>query len=649
MKIVSFAVLLFAFAASTGQALAADAPGACAVPRAIPNDGADDRAAIQEALTTQRCAHLPAGVYDIDSIQPRPPARRPFMMLEAAGAELFGDGPATVLSFRGAVGTQDWEGIRMSTAGSKLHDLAITTAGLTDTIEQTHAVRVLGPATETEIARVSFDHPIRVGEKSGDCIQVVGVSDGREVTGVRIHDNDFLECDRSGVAVHSGTTQLQIVDNQFGAIGNTDLDFEGTGDTSDVLIKGNTFTLSPGPHGLGALQMQLIDRARVTENVFEGRGVEVFQSDDAEIDHNTITLRQTTAAAAIAVNGDSARTRIHDNVIRRDPSAGAGPLIAAAPRSAGVPDHLEVEGNILLQQTSFHVVTGSGLVGFYVRGNSFNYSGELANQMSGVRALGSSGANGIRTTDVRVESNQLSGLLRAAVATSGTLAGAGTLATADNIATGPTFGIFCDNVSSQGRVLGPITSARDEWGAPSCGPPGFVTIVTPPDQEEPPDPGPGDPPVDPPVIDPPVIDPPIEEPPPTEPDPVPGPGSQQDPGSPPLDRAGTPAAGDTTAPVLEGVTLSRPAIKAGARRGSVLWLSSTEPGTLSVRIDRMRTGKQVAALTRAISAGPNGIPLSGRVGAKTLKPGSYRLTVTASDAAGNGSSATVRVLTVLAG
>lgn len=597
-----FALVLVALAslaalASAPGVSASELDATCSVPSAVPNDGLDDRLAIQNALASQGCAHLPAGVYDIDAI-PFTPPRRPPMMLDASGARLFGDGPGTVLAFRGSTGGQDWEGIRMGAAGSTLHDLSITTGAITNPVEQTHAVKLLGPATDAEIARVSFSHPIRVGEKSGDCVQLVGFNDGRVIERVEIRDNEFLRCDRSGVAVHSGTRQLEIVDNRFDDVGNTDLDFEGSGDTSDVLIQHNTFTMSPGPHGVGAIQLQLVDRARVADNVLDGRGIDVFQSDDVEIDHNTITLTQATTEPVVSVGKDSARTRIHDNSITRELSANPGAVISAGPHGSGTPDHLEISGNTLVQRTSFPVVSSSGLVGLYVRSNAISYSGALANVMSGVRALGSAGTFGIRTTDVRVEANTFDGALRAAVATSGSDFGVGTLDTSGNIATGVTHGIFCDNLANQGGVLGPITSRGDNWPAPSCGPSGFVKLLEAPDPS-----------------------PPVSE------------GRTGDGG-------GALPGSDTTAPVLSRVSLSRTPYR--------VRFYSSEAGTLSIRIERVRPVQKVGTLTRAIKAGPGSVPLSGRTGAKRIKPGRYRLTLTARDSAGNRSKATLRRFTILA-
>jgi hypothetical protein len=57
--------------------------------------------------------------------------------------------------------------------------------------------------------------------------------------------------------------------------------------------------------------------------------------------------------------------------------------------------------------------------------------------------------------------------------------------------------------------------------------------------------------------------------------------------------------------------------------------------------------KNVSTLTRAIKAGAGRIGLGGRIGAKRLSPGGYRLTLTARDAAGNRSGATRRAFKVL--
>ncbi len=107
----------------------------------------------------------------------------------------------------------------------------------------------------------------------------------------------------------------------------------------------------------------------------------------------------------------------------------------------------------------------------------------------------------------------------------------------------------------------------------------------------------------------------------------------------------------------------------------MLRFSSSEAATLSILIERLRPGQKlrtgaapvcravarpvkrggcslyspVATLARSIDAGPGSVALSGRVRAGPLEPGSYRVTLSARDTAGNGSAPAARTFTILAG
>ncbi|MET0614449.1 MAG: hypothetical protein ABW142_03310 [Thermoleophilaceae bacterium] len=127
---------------------------------------------------------------------------------------------------------------------------------------------------------------------------------------------------------------------------------------------------------------------------------------------------------------------------------------------------------------------------------------------------------------------------------------------------------------------------------------------------------------------------------------------------------GLPEARDTTAPVLSGARLSRRRFRVGrartplaarVRRGTVLRFRSTEAGTASLSFARIvrarhaqgRPGRAVAGrnartrllragrLTRTVGAGRARIALSGRVGRRPMRAGTYRLTLRVRDAAGN--------------
>lgn len=135
----------------------------------------------------------------------------------------------------------------------------------------------------------------------------------------------------------------------------------------------------------------------------------------------------------------------------------------------------------------------------------------------------------------------------------------------------------------------------------------------------------------------------------TPPPPQPPAGPQSPPASPP---AG-PAA-DTTPPLLSALRVTRRTFKvgrtatataAGARAGTTFRYTLSEPATVTIKIERGvggRAFKQAATLTRTGRAGTNSTAFSGRAGRRALRPGTYRATLTARDAAGNHSKA-VRV------
>lgn len=117
---------------------------------------------------------------------------------------------------------------------------------------------------------------------------------------------------------------------------------------------------------------------------------------------------------------------------------------------------------------------------------------------------------------------------------------------------------------------------------------------------------------------------------------------------------GAAAPADKVAPTLRSARLSRKRFRVGrgptARvaavpRGTVIGYTLSEPARASLAIDRARVtrhgGRRVVryhragTLKRAGRAGRRRVRFSGRIGRKALKPGRYRLTIVATDAAGN--------------
>jgi hypothetical protein len=103
------------------------------------------------------------------------------------------------------------------------------------------------------------------------------------------------------------------------------------------------------------------------------------------------------------------------------------------------------------------------------------------------------------------------------------------------------------------------------------------------------------------------------------------------------------AGADSTAPVISGLRMTRTRF-AVRKRASAFVFRLSEDSRASVSIARCvklrkrtcRRYRVVATLTRAhAKQGPNRIAFSGRIGKRKLKPGRYRATVGAVDAAGN--------------
>jgi Ca2+-binding RTX toxin-like protein len=96
------------------------------------------------------------------------------------------------------------------------------------------------------------------------------------------------------------------------------------------------------------------------------------------------------------------------------------------------------------------------------------------------------------------------------------------------------------------------------------------------------------------------------------------------------------------APPAAGSTAAKPRAKA-APVGTVLRYRLSEAATVTVDVLPSKGTKFLTRLTRRAKAGARSLAFSGRVKGRTLKPGSYRMLVRATDAAGNRSAArTVR-------
>lgn len=86
---------------------------------------------------------------------------------------------------------------------------------------------------------------------------------------------------------------------------------------------------------------------------------------------------------------------------------------------------------------------------------------------------------------------------------------------------------------------------------------------------------------------------------------------------------------------------TRPVVRRGARRGTTFRYALSEKGRVKIEIDHARPGRRgvtfrrVGVLSHRALVERGSVRFSGRLGRRVLRPGRYRATLTATDAAGN--------------
>lgn len=483
----SLAVILLLAACQTDPAEAiatAEVTAACASPRAfgaIPDDGVDDRAALQATLNA--CAGtvvtLEAGQYDV--VTP-PPPRSVAMLTLPAGTTLQGAGTPSVLRFSGDNGTRDWRGIQLgsSTLIQQLSLVTDFTPGTTD--EQTHVIRGDGPLTDVTITAVTINHPSHQS-KSGDCIQFVGyppsdTSPDKRIWNANVYNVTFERCDRSGIAVHSGLhgtlvdghSTSRFHDNTFVAISDQDIDGEGSGDTDGLEIDHNTFQVPPNLESNIAIQIQASSNIHIHDNTM-ARGLDLYGCSQCELDHNVITLAIPASEPVASLRKLSSNVVFHDETYTRAASAGPG-LVLSIQQKISAPDHVTVADSRLAQYADAVPLFAMGIVGLNVLRTTITYGGSngVPLRIDGIVVNGSAGDLGIRSTDIHVVDTTIDGPVRGAMAISGSYSGVGTVEMTRDHAPGARQGLGCEGISTGAGITGPVTYVDNDMPPAVCSP-----------------------------------------------------------------------------------------------------------------------------------------------------------------------------------
>lgn len=363
---------------SSTVAMALSSPAGCIDPAtygATPNDGSDDRVAIQAALDAAAAAGgrevcLGPGAFDVTTA----PAgsynhfaalswHSPNIILRGAG-EL-----ATVLRVSGDQGGAGPVGIISldpGSSGAAIRELAFDTSAATHTGEQFHALEIgsgvgdtpTGPTvSNVTIEHVRFNHPVNPapvpGERKGDCIRLLGNVEASEVRNVKLLDLDFLACARSGVSMQRNVNALTISHGYFDGdhIGGAPIDGEATGGgwSHGLVVEASIFVrVAPGGEPY-AIELTSQTNYAITGNVFIGRGIFAYRTTDGTFTGNTLDCTDCTSAGVLEFQNQADRIAIGVNAIRRRGTH--GDAIHVNPHSGGFANGISIAGVIAINET----------------------------------------------------------------------------------------------------------------------------------------------------------------------------------------------------------------------------------------------------------------------------------------------------------
>ncbi len=436
----------------------------CYATSAVPDDGIDDRAALQSDLYVHLCVVLGPGVYEISN-DPRPGASYLASITVPAGRHLIGAGRSTILRFIGDGLGGDWWGIHVAGSGVTIEQLRIEFAGY-NTEEQTHGIEIgknpFGPVVGTTLRDLSFhwQRPAP-GVRMGDCVRMLG-EPGYEVRDTLIERVDFETCARTGVGVQRQVFGGIVRDSVFRDCG-ADVDFELTGGDAAIgggfVFENNTHLVGPSAQGGYAFNLQsvsaLLTDITIRRSRLIGRGIWAHNAVDVRVEDNEI--RQThpnLGGGALHFQKNSTLVTITGNLIDRQASAGPGPVISTSSHASGAPGVIVIDRNLIYQATD-----GNAL--YMQSADDVTIAENRIERTAGTIAIHAVDLSGLlhRTIRARVAGNAFLGGFRVAVNAVGGYQGLGVVVVTGNVTSGPQNGLVCSagaagiaSVSSSGNV-----------------------------------------------------------------------------------------------------------------------------------------------------------------------------------------------------
>lgn len=422
---------------------------------AVPDDGLDDRTALQAATTA--CAgqmlSLEAGVYQVALVS---------QYRGAAGLTLASSlrGRAgTVIKFVGDdTNAYDWAGLVVGAAVHEISDLTLDGSGVTGVNEHSPLIRVDGPAN-VEVTRVTFSYPV-LGQR-GDCLWSVGYAPDRLIN-IHFHHNTLRACGRAGFEFHSGTLG-EVDHNEFLNGGRAaDMDGEGSGG-SKLEIHHNHVIVGPDTTSVLGLQVMADDGHDVHDNLIEGKAVNLYGCSHCKWTNNHVRLTMLTTMPVLTLTKDSVQFTSTDSTWERAASAGPG-MVVQAIQKISAPSDASFERDMIIQNVNARTpIQTLGVSGMALRSTLIVYTGATP-----VLAWDAEGISN-RVTGLLMDQVSLIGAYTSVLAISGSYGGTGDVTMRNVYAPGAVHGLSCSGVSAGAGVLGPITLTGNVMGTSTCG------------------------------------------------------------------------------------------------------------------------------------------------------------------------------------
>jgi hypothetical protein len=473
---------------ATGASQVGTGPGGCFDPvahQAVPNDGIDDRPAIQASIDDAVAAGrgtvcLGSGRWTVT----RAPigSYNRFAALSTHGAHLAitGTGPGTVLELGGDQQAGAVSVISLDPGANDItvERLTIDTSAATNTDEQTHAIAIGSgvcttangtcslPISDITVRDVAFAHPHPVGSRKGDCIRLLGGTPATAVKRVSIIGSMFTDCARSGIGVQRNVFSLSVLGNHFGQrIGDTPFDSEATGGDGDddLRLIGNSFADAGANF---SATITTYGHVTVTGNTFAGRGLDLYRTHDVVVADNTFDVTALSGVGVVEVSNAADGVKIDNNVIRRH--GVAGPAVRITPHSGAFPKQVTVSGNTIVVDGDSSGVAGDSVTNLEVRDNDITFTGAAPNG-SGIFLQGIGGP----IDELMITGNSVAGTggYFAAVRLDSRPEPLNGVTVALNSSRGATRSLTCSQRSPAGFPQ-PIVSVGNRWNtAPTCSAP----------------------------------------------------------------------------------------------------------------------------------------------------------------------------------